>query len=109
MYQAPFSELKGATHWGVIIRGQMLQYDVAAKKFTYKGKDVSAEPVNGRMKLEILVDRTSMELFVNDGKISASFSFLPQAWDAPIEFYAHNGSVRFNPLIVRELNSAWDF
>ena len=92
----------------MMIRGHQLQYDVAAKKFTYKGKDIPAEPVNGRLKIEILVDRTSMELFVNDGLASASFCFLPEAWDVPLEFYAHNGGVRLNPLVVRELNSTWD-
>ncbi len=101
-------ELQGATHFALVIRGQPLRYDVAAAHFTYKDRQIPCAPVGDRLTLEILVDRTSMELFVGEGQTSASFCFLPEAWDAPLELYAEGGQVRFAPLVVRELRSIWD-
>jgi sucrose-6-phosphate hydrolase SacC (GH32 family) len=101
-------ELRDAARFGIILRGLTLQYDVAAGRFTYKGKEIPAEPVEGRLSLEVLVDRTSMELFVDEGRVSASFCFLPEAWDAPIELFAEGGEVRLRRLTVRELRSAWE-
>jgi len=54
------------------------------------------------------VDRTSLELFANQGKVSASFCFLPEAWDAPLEFYATGGPVSLSSPVVRELVPAWN-
>ena len=100
-------ELGDAAAFGMVLRGIDLRYHVAERKFTYLGRDIPAPPADGRLDLEILLDRTSMELFVGKGEESASFCFLPEASDAPIEFYAEGGSVTFRSLCVRELSSAW--
>lgn len=100
-------ELGDADAFGVVVRGIDLRYNAAEKKFTYLGKDIPAEPVDGRITLRLLVDRTSLEIFVGSGKVSASFCYLPDAWNAPLEFYAGSGSVMLISLAVHELRSAW--
>jgi len=95
-----------ATAFGAIIHGQHLQYDVAHKQFTYLGRTIPAEPEDdGRLRFQILVDRTSLELFVGEGRVSASFCFLPGSCDHPLEFYAKEGSVRIVSLNIHELES----
>ena len=98
-------ELADAKSFGAIIRGVDLRYHVAEKKFTYLGRDVAVEPADGRLDFEVLVDRTSLELFANGGKSSASFCFLPEAWDVPVEFYALDGGVKLTSLSIHELLS----
>jgi sucrose-6-phosphate hydrolase SacC (GH32 family) len=100
-------DLGSAATFGFVLRGIDLRYHVAEQKFTYLGRDVPAAATNGTLELQILLDRTSLELFAGHGKSSASFCFLPEAWDAPIEVYAEGGSVTVNDLLVRELSSIW--
>ena len=101
-------EFGDAKAFGAVIRGIDLRYDVAERMFSYLGRDIPAELDGGRLCMQILVDRTSLELFVGDGRTSASFCFLPEPWDHPLEFYALEGSVRLVSLKVCELKSAWN-
>ena len=101
-------EFIDATTFGAIIHGNHLCYEIENKKFTYLEKEIPVEPENRRLRFQILVDRTSLELFVLEGKVSASFCFLPRPHDTPLEFYATNGNVRIVSLTIHELASVWD-
>lgn len=56
-------------------------------------------------KVEILVDRTSIETFVNEGEISSTRYALPKASGLSVK--AEGGSVAIHSLTVYPLNSAW--
>ena len=97
-----------AAAFGIIIRGHDLRYDCAAARFTWLGHTIPApRDGDGCLRLQLLVDRTSLELFADGGLVSASFCFLPAACDMPLELYADGGSVRLVSLAIHELNSAW--
>jgi len=100
--------LDGAKAFGAIIHGIGLHYDLETMKFIYLGRDIPVEPIDGRVEFEVLVDRTSMELFVHGGKVSASFCFLPEPCDTPLEFYSIGGAAQYASLSVHELLPAWD-
>lgn len=55
--------------------------------------------------VEILIDRTSIELFANHGRISYSRCFLPA--DSRLSFTAEGDAVTIPSLTVFQLNSAW--
>ena len=57
----------------------------------------------GRLALRVLVDRTSVELFVGDGRVVHSHRVFPLEGDDRIRLYAHEGSATFRQLTVREL------
>jgi len=57
--------------------------------------------------LRLLVDRTSLELFVPPGRVSAGFCFLPEARDALLGFSIDGGSAVVTSLAIHELVSAW--
>jgi len=101
--------LGDADSFGMLVRGIDLRYHRRDKKFTYLGRDVHtwADLKNGRLTFRVLVDRTSLELFADRGKTSASFCFLPEARDWPLEFYAEGAPVSVVSLTVHELASAW--
>ena len=97
-----------AEAWGVFIHGTDLRYDVRDQRFTYLGQEIAIERPKGGLEVQLLVDRTSVELFAQGGKVSASFCFLPEAWEVPLEFYAVGGSLHLESLKVHRLRSAWD-
>ena len=80
-----------AAAFGIVIRGHDLRYDIAAARFTWLGQTIPCPrdgDGDGYLRLQLLVDRTSLELFAAGGLVSASFSFLPAACDTPLELYA---------------------
>ncbi len=56
-------------------------------------------------KVEILVDRTSIEAFVNGGEVSSTRYVLPKASGLSVK--AEGGAVKISSLTVHQLKSAW--
>ena len=64
------------------------------------------QPVRGQLKtVEILIDRTSIEVFANHGETSTSTCFLPN--ETGLVLQAAGGQVTIPSLSVFQLNSAW--
>ena len=61
------------------IRGTALEYDVAKRELKLLGKTATVEPVEGKLKLRIFVDRSSIEVFADDGIVTMSACFIPSA------------------------------
>jgi levanbiose-producing levanase len=62
------------------------------------------DPSTGRLSVRILVDRTSVELFVGDGRVVHSHRVFPLEGDNRIRLYAHEGQATFRGLTIRELS-----
>ena len=58
------------------------------------------------MTLRVLVDRASLELFVNDGQAAASVVMVPVAGSRTIAFEGI-AAMKVESLVVNELKSAW--
>lgn len=80
---------------------------MADKRLTALGRSAPLEPANGRIRLRILVDRTSQEVFANDGLVSMASCFLPTADGKPLAIYAVGGKAKITSMNVWELKSAW--
>jgi sucrose-6-phosphate hydrolase SacC (GH32 family) len=91
---------------GLVIRNQPVSYLVKEKSLSGLGS-APLELDNGQLHLTILVDRTSMEVFANDGRVSLTSCFLPQPNDQGISAFAKGGSARLQNLTVYSLKSAW--
>ncbi|HYW67629.1 MAG TPA: GH32 C-terminal domain-containing protein, partial [Candidatus Dormibacteraeota bacterium] len=65
-------------------------------------------PVGGeRVKLHIFVDRSSVEVFVNNGATVISDAIFPSRDSQGIELYSSGGQARIVKLEVWTLQSAW--
>lgn len=65
-----------------------------------------AVPVQGQLKkVEILIDRTSIETFVNDGEISSTRYVLPRSSGLSVK--AEGGAATIHWLVVHSLKSIW--
>ena len=67
---------------------------------------IPAPEVNGKVTLRVLVDRASLELFVNDGQAAASFVMVPAPDNRTISIDG-NASMKLDSLVVNELKSTW--
>jgi len=96
-----------ASEVGLRVRGEPVSYSVAGGKLSSLGSDAPLAPVNGRIQLQILLDRTSLEVFGNDGRVSFTSCFLPKPENRSLEVYATGGVAKIVSLRVFELRSIW--
>lgn len=117
--QNPLADLKGdlfrirleiepgdATKIGLAVRGRKLEYSVAEKRMDAIGSATVALK-DGRLALEVLVDRTTIETFVNDGEAAISGCYLPVDEGSPLSIFAEGGTAKVVRLIVNPLQSVW--
>lgn len=123
-------DLKKATSFDVSIRGATIQYDAAKKvlrcggaaeqsgfppdnwkAYTRKSPDqhnnmgeALLTPVNGKIKLRVLVDRTTLEIYANDGLVVMTSCFMPD--ETKHYTLTADGEMEVNATI-HALKSAW--
>ena len=68
--------------------------------------EVSHNPTGAVLKLHILVDSSSVEVFANDGEVAMTACFFPEPEATGVELYALDGTVRLNRLAFYPLSSA---
>jgi len=65
------------------------------------------EPLNGVVRLRILLDRTSVEVFANDGRIIFPTVIFPDPENIGLHAMCSKGETRLNYLRVHELKPIW--
>lgn len=96
-----------AAEVGFRVRGEAITYSAKDQKLSCLGADAPLEPLDGRIRLHIFVDRTSIEVFGNDGRVSLTSCFLPARENRALESFAVGAAARLVSLEVYELRSAW--
>jgi fructan beta-fructosidase len=100
-------EIGGAREFGIKCKGEAVSYSLEKGTLTCLGREAKVDAENGRLTLRILVDRTSMEVFANDGKISMSSCFLPGPANSGLELLFAGGNPKILSMTVCELKSIW--
>ena len=80
----------------------------AQNRLSCLGCSASLSPVEGVVTLRILLDRTSLEVFANNGQVSMTSCLVPTEQNTPLELYAKGAAVHVESLTVYKLRSAWD-
>lgn len=96
-----------ATAFGFAIRGEMARYDVKSGEVSCLGRTAPLRAEHGRIRLRLLVDRSSIELFGNDGAVSMTSCFVPKLQNHSLDLFAEGGPIRITALTVTPLASAW--
>jgi sucrose-6-phosphate hydrolase SacC (GH32 family) len=99
--------LGNAAEVGLKVHGKAITYNVAKKQLTFLGKTAPLEPIDGKIKLQIVVDRSSIEIFGNDGCISMSSCVLPPENDKTVETFARGGTAELKKFDAYPLKSTW--
>jgi len=100
-------ELGDAAGFSFNTRGEIISYSAAEKKLTCLGASAPLEPVGKTIKLQILVDRSSIEVFGNDGEIAMTSCFLAKPGNKDLALRSTGGTIRVVWMQVYELESAW--
>jgi len=96
-----------AESFGFRFRGVPVTYDVAKQTLTCNGVSAPLRPVDGRVRLRILVDRGSVEAFGQDGAVAVSAAAIPPEGRTGNEVFSRGGPTKLVSLEVFELRSAW--
>ncbi len=96
-----------ATEVGLNIRGHAVTYDVHEQKLSCGEQSGPLALQGGRLSLVVLVDRSSIEAFANEGEVAVSAGILPEEDNLSLEIYSKNGVTHIDTLSVYELRSIW--
>lgn len=90
-----------------VIRGVPVVYDAAKQELACKDRRCSLRPVDGKVRLQLLVDRTSLEIFGNDGLLYMPLAGGFASEDRNLTLIAGGTGFKFDALEVYELGSVW--
>jgi len=99
--------LGSASEVGFNLRGTPLLYDTQERVLSCKDKKIQLTPAQGRIRLHILVDRTSIEVFPNYGRVTMHFCFPLDTSDTSVHVFARGGRAKIKTLNLWKLKSIW--
>ena len=106
-------DVKTSDNFGFVIRsdkraaGTELICNVPRAAISLMGKSIPLEIIDNKVKIEMLIDRSSIEVFMNDGKTTMSFCFDPEEKNQNIYLFTIGGELLVEKLDIFSLKSAW--
>jgi len=113
-------EVGEASSFGLVIREFKITYDAEEGRIICEGPESSIgrerfseprsaplKPVDGKISLDILVDRTMVEIYPNDGRYYFPMGAYLVDRDPAIKVFSKGGKTKLNYLKVYELDSIW--
>jgi hypothetical protein len=101
-------ELAFAEETGLKVRGVDVVYHVKGQKVHCLGETAPLKMTDGSINLHLLADRTSLELFGNDGLLSMSSSMLPDDDNKSLAIFSRAGQIKYCELRFWEFKSIWN-
>jgi fructan beta-fructosidase len=99
--------LGNATELNFKVRGVPVSYNVGKGELACAGQAGALTPIDGKLRLRFLVDRTSIDFFGNGGELYMTVGVIPRAEDRSLELHAQGEGARIDSLAVWQLKSAW--
>ena len=97
----------GATKVVFTLRGVPVSYDVEAQELSCNGKSALLKAEGGKIRLRMLVDRTSIDIFGNDGRLYMPMGVVIDTTNTSLRLRAEGTGAFINSLDVSELKSIW--
>jgi len=91
---------------GFVVRGVPVTVDVAKQELSCEGCTAPLQPEGGAIRLELLVDRTSIEIYANGGRVYLPVGVILPAENRTLELFARGGTAAIRALEVWDLRSA---
>ena len=92
---------------GFIIRETPVVYNIQKQELSCCEKNAPLKPIDGKIRLELLVDRTSIEIFGNGGRVYMPNGVILADKPKSLEIFTKGGNTEVESLEIIELNSAW--
>ena len=97
----------GDNDFGLRLRGKELIYKADEQKLSFGDRSAQVKPKQGKLRLRLLVDRTSLEVFANQGEVYMPLRCLPDEADTREIALFSKGDVNVKRLNAFELKSIW--
>jgi fructan beta-fructosidase len=94
-----------AQSFGLVVRGAGIRYDARAGQLVV-GRLTAPLKLDGKLRLRVLVDRGSIEVFASDGRVAVSLAHLASD-NAPALAVVADRPTKLDSLDAYELRSAW--
>jgi sucrose-6-phosphate hydrolase SacC (GH32 family) len=101
-------EVGDAEELGLSIRGEEIIYNVEEEELIFGESRAPLKAKEGSIRLRCIVDRTSIEIFANDGHIYMPCKFRPEEDEKTIAAFARGGAAMATSIEIRELSSIWN-
>jgi fructan beta-fructosidase len=106
-------DLKTADAFGFLFNankkqaGTELLYNVKRGTLTCLGSTIPIEPIDNKIYLEILIDRSSIEVFANNGRAVMSNCYTPDPDGDEVKLINTGGELLVEQLDIYSMNSIW--
>ncbi len=100
-------ELGNAKEIELIMRGEKIRYNASKNEVSLFNKSAFLLTIDRKIKLRILLDRTSIEIFGNNGQVSMSSCFLPDIENKRLDIHVLGGGAHIISMNVYELSPTW--
>jgi sucrose-6-phosphate hydrolase SacC (GH32 family) len=100
-------EPAGASDFGLILRGQEVRYSVTNGTIHLGAASAPLKLADKTLRLRILVDRPSIEVFADRGQVTLSAVNLTTDRGKSMKLFAEGGKIRVVSLDVNRLESIW--
>ena len=97
----------GAEAVAVTVRGTPVVYDAKKRQLTNGRYTAPLQPEGGTVRLRILADEGSVEVFGNGGRVAVSAEVAPKEQTPPVTLSARGGTARLVSAAVHELATTW--
>jgi len=88
--------------------GALITYDAAKNELSCLGERAPLTPINGRIRLHLFIDRTSIDIFANDGAVYMPMGVIPKPQEQALTISAPSSAARVESLHVWALKSTWE-
>lgn len=92
---------------GISLRGLPITYDVKKQELSCRNVVFPLKPIDGRLRLRLLLDRGSLEIFANDGIAAISLAFVPPADNHLLVPFTRGAPTGDWTIEVQSLKSVW--
>ncbi len=97
-----------AEAFGFTVRGVPVIYDVKKQEISCRNVTAPLKPEDGKVRLQLLVDRGSIEIFGDGGRVALSVGVIPADDNHSLEVFSRGGATRLRSLEAFEMKSAWE-
>jgi sucrose-6-phosphate hydrolase SacC (GH32 family) len=100
--------VNGVREVNITLGGEPVRFDPRTSRLTAFGRTMPWPIADGLLRIRALLDRTSLELFGNDGELTHSGVFFHDPATATNSLSVEGGPARLERLVFHELESIWE-
>jgi len=96
-----------AAEFGFVIRGVPVVYSVEENQLSSGDLNAFLKPQDGKIKLRLLIDRLSIEVFANDGRVYMPIRALDMESRREFKVFTRGGRTNIEEMTIYEMKPIW--